>query len=82
MALEDTGLLNQDADPSGTTLIDARNGFNELSHLAMLWTVRRCWMVGARFAFNCYRHRAQLSIDTFIGQNFSSASPLTYRSFS
>ena len=28
--------LTQDADPSGTTLLDAHNRFNELSRLAML----------------------------------------------
>ena len=28
--------------------------------LAMLWTVRHFWLVGARFAFNFYRHWAQL----------------------
>ena len=26
----------------------------------MMWTVRHCWPAGARFAFNCYRHWAQL----------------------
>ena len=52
--------LTHDADPSGTTLVGARNGFNELSRLAMLWTVRHCWPVGAGFALNCYRHWAQL----------------------
>ena len=41
-------------------LVDARNGFNELSRLAMLWTVRHRWPAGARFAFNCYKHWAQL----------------------
>ena len=51
-ALEALELLTQDADPSGTTLVDARNGFNELSRLAMLWTVRHRWPAGARFAFN------------------------------
>ena len=44
--------LTQDADPSGTTLVDARNGFNNLSRLEMLWTVRHRWPAGARFAFN------------------------------
>ena len=41
-------------------LVDARNEFNELSRLAMLWTVRHRWLAGARFALNCYRHWAQL----------------------
>ena len=31
--------LTQDAEPIGKTLIDACNGFNELSRLAMLLTV-------------------------------------------
>ena len=38
--LEDLELLTQDAEPSGTPLVDAHNGFNELSRLALLWTVR------------------------------------------
>jgi hypothetical protein len=42
--------------PEGLTLVDARNGFNELSRYAMLWTARHRWPKGARFAFNCYRH--------------------------
>ena len=32
--------LTQDAEPSRTTLVDAHNGFNKLSRLAMLWSVR------------------------------------------
>ena len=52
--------LTQEAEPSGTLLVDVCNGFNELSRLAMLWTVRHRWSVGARFAFNCYMHWAQL----------------------
>ena len=60
MSLEATWLLTQEADPSGTTLVDACNGFNELSHLVMLWTVRHCCLAGARFAFNFYKHWAQL----------------------
>jgi hypothetical protein len=50
----------QPADPSGALLEDAMNGFNELGRRAMLWTIRHRWAVGARFAFNCYRHSAQL----------------------
>ena len=49
-------ILTQEADPSRTTLVDACNGFNELSCLEMLWTVRHRWLAGARFTFNCVRH--------------------------
>ena len=40
MALETTELVTQDAEPGRTTLVDARNGFNKLIRLEMLWTVR------------------------------------------
>ena len=40
----------------GITLVDAKNGFNELSRYAMLWTARHKWAKGSRFAMNCYRH--------------------------
>ena len=53
-------LFTQDAEPSGTTRVDARNEFNKLSRLAMMWTVRHRWPAGARFDFNSYRHWAQL----------------------
>ena len=33
--------LTQEAEPSGTTLVDARNGFNYLSRLTMLWYVQQ-----------------------------------------
>ena len=51
-ALEALEFLNQEYEPSGTTLVDAHNAFNELSRLAMLWTLRHRWTAGARFAFN------------------------------
>ena len=52
--------LAQEADPSGITLVDSCNGFNNLSRLAILWTVRHCWPSGAKFASNCYKAWAQL----------------------
>ena len=52
--------LTQEAELNRTMLVDARNGFNELSRLAMLWNVQHHWPAGTRFAFNCYRHWAQL----------------------
>ena len=58
LALEDTGIITQDTEPGGTALFDARNGFNKLSRLAMIWTVRERCPARARFAFNCYKHWA------------------------
>ena len=55
VALEATGILTQDAEAGRTTLVDARNKFNKLSRLTMLWTVRHRWPAGSRFVFNCYR---------------------------
>ena len=52
--------VTHDENPSGTMLVDARNGFNELSRLEMLWTVRHRLPAGARFTLNCYRHWVQL----------------------
>ena len=60
LALEATDLLTQEADPGVTALVDSHNGFNKLSHLVMLCMVRRIWPEESRFAFNCYRHWAQL----------------------
>ena len=60
LALEATGLLTQDAEPGDTILVNACNGFNYMSRLAMLWTVRQRCMAGTRFALNFYRHWVQL----------------------
>ena len=40
MALGALEFLTQEDAPSGTTLVDARNGFNKLSRLEVMWTVR------------------------------------------
>ena len=60
MELEKIEYLTQGADLGGTILGDARNGFNELSRLKIMLTVRHFWLAGARFVFNCYKHWAQL----------------------
>ena len=57
-ALEALESLTQEAEPSVTTVVDAHNGFNELSRLAMIWNVQHSWSAGAIFAFNCYKHWA------------------------
>ena len=59
-ALGDLYLLTHDSDLSRTTPVDVRNEFNEMSYLAMLWTVRHLLPAGTRFAFNFYRHWAKL----------------------
>ena len=55
-ALEALDFVTQDANPSGTTPVDARSEFNKLIRLAMLWTVRHHWSAEARFVFDCYKH--------------------------
>ena len=45
-ALVDLEFLTQDTEPRRTTLVHARNGFNKLSRLAMLWSVRHRWPAG------------------------------------
>ena len=60
LELEATGIMNQDYDPGGTTLIDAHNGSNNISHLEMIWTVHHRWLVGERFVLNCYMHWMKL----------------------
>jgi len=52
----DAGMLTQppEEDAYAIILVDARNGFNELNHRAMLWMVRHRWPSSSRFAFNCY----------------------------
>ena len=53
------GYLNQNAEPSGTTLVDTCNDFIKLIMLEMLWTVRHCCPAGPQFEFNCYKHWTQ-----------------------
>ena len=60
MALEATWILNHDAEPIGTILVDARNGLNYFNQLAMIWMVRHRWPVGSSFAFNCYIHWSKI----------------------
>ena len=54
--------MQPEEDLSGCLLADAANGFNNLSRLAMLWTVTHRWPRASSFAFNCYRHFPQLVI--------------------
>ena len=60
LALEATGILTQDSNPGGTTIVDARNGFNDLIRLEMRWMVRQHWPSGEIVEFNCYKHCAKL----------------------
>ena len=62
--------LTQEAETTGTTLVDACNGFSEPSRMEMLWTVRYCWLAG----------RGSHSIAICIGRNFYSASQGSHQS--
>jgi len=57
-----TTTTKEPGQPYATLLVDVRNGFNELSHKAAMWTIRHRWPSGSQFTFNCYRHAAQLVI--------------------
>ena len=37
-------------------LVDAKNAFNEINQIGILWTVCNLCPSGACFVFNCYRH--------------------------
>ena len=54
------GWLTREELPGVPMIIDARNGFNKLSRLAMILTVRHRWLTGAQFNYNCYKHLAEL----------------------
>ena len=41
-------------------LADAKNVFNEINWVRMLWKVRHFWPSGDFFVFNCYRHWSSL----------------------
>ena len=44
----------------GFIFVDAKNAFNEINQVGMLWTVLHVWPPGARFVFNCYHHWSSL----------------------
>ena len=48
------------AEDWGFLIADAKNTFNDIILIGMLWTVRHLWPSGDRFVFNCYRHWSSL----------------------
>lgn len=40
----------------GFLLIDARNAFNSINRITMLYVIHHLWPSGARFMFNLYKH--------------------------
>jgi hypothetical protein len=56
--------LHKAEEEWGFLLIDAKNAFNELNRIVMLWIIRHEWPAGARFTFNCYKHWGTLVIRT------------------
>ena len=60
MELEATGILTQDVEPGGTTLVDECNSFNKLSRMKILWTVHNRWPARERFVFNFCKYWAHI----------------------
>ena len=54
----------------GFLLVDARNAFNEVNRIALLWNARHLWVKGSRFLFNCYRHHSPLMCRSPDGTTF------------
>ena len=53
---------NLTAEDWGFLFVDAKNTFNEINQIGMLWTVCHLWPSGARFFVNCYRHWSSLDL--------------------
>ena len=53
IALGAIGMMTQESEPGGTTLVDSHNGSNELRRLTMLWTLRKIWELMVLFVSNC-----------------------------
>ena len=58
-------------DDVGFLMVDAKNAFNEMNRVTMLWTVRHEWPQGAMFSFNCYKHWVSLVAHGPSGDSFS-----------
>ena len=50
----------EDLGPTIAEMLDADNGFNNQSRLAMLWTMHDRWASMCRFVLNCHRHEVRL----------------------
>ena len=57
------------SNPSGFFLIDAKNAFNQISRVQMLWAARHLWPSCAQFLFNPYKHWGQLHIRSSDGNS-------------
>ena len=53
----------------GFLLIVAKNAFNEINQIIMLWTVHHLCLSGSCFVFNCYRHWSSLVLRNRNGED-------------
>ena len=54
--VQDSWDENSTTEDWGFLLVDAKNAFNDINRVEMLWKVRHVWPSGSRSFFNCYCH--------------------------
>ena len=55
-----TDLFESHDDSYGMLIMDARNAFNSINRISLLWNIRILWPRASRFIFNTYRGRSPL----------------------
>ena len=61
----------EDLDHYGFLLIDARNAFNELQRISLLYHVRHLWPRAAKYVYNCYSHHSTSIVRSLNGKVFT-----------
>ena len=49
-------------------IVDAKNTFNKINQVVMMWTGRHLWPPGYRFVLSCYRHWLSLILQNSNGK--------------
>jgi hypothetical protein len=55
-----TDLFDSHDDDYGVLIVDAKNAFNSINRISLLWNIRILWPQASRFIFNTYRGKSLL----------------------